>query len=184
MSRVPLSKSLQHAGLCVRKGPHPVHRPLRLCTVLMSFPCPIFSNHFCTPLFCLSWLELAWCQFCSTHHDDMQGFSSRPNVPSGTQAVSHVPTYLGFPLSNSPFPQGSGQGKEHLLRKKPLASCLFSLQSLSSTSPALVYAHRLVEPFTNFLCNVFFYFINSRLVFLQVFCFLKHPGLRNEETCS
>lgn len=58
-----------------------------------------------------------------------------------------------------PDPEIVGKEQDPFSEKKLLTSCLFSLHSSSSLSSAnlcLVFADRLVEPFTNFLSKVFF----------------------------
>lgn len=142
-----------------RKNPHPVHRQPLLSRVLIEVPNPHYSSTL-TPLFCLSCLKLVSWQVYSVSHADIQS-SSRPSIPRGIQAVSHLTTHLGFPLSNLllPHPETVGKEQDPFSEKKLLTRCVFSLHSsssLSSLSLCLVFADRLVELFTNFLPKVFF----------------------------
>ena len=85
---------------------------------------------------------------------------SKPNAPSDLQAASYLPACLGFSLSSPALPHAGQQGIGPLLRQKATCKLSFlplsSFFSTSSDNLFLVYADKLVEPFMNFLSNVFF----------------------------
>lgn len=145
-------------------------------------PYPHCSSTF-TPLFFLFCLKLVSWQFYSVSHADIQS-SVRPSIPLGIRAVGHLATHLGFPFSNPPPPPpwDSGQGTGPLLREK-------TTHKLSFLSPSLLLP-QLCQPLSGlcrqaswalyqFSSHSVFYTIIWRLTFLQVFCFPKHPALRN-----